>query len=188
MSVPQIHNPRPWPRWLKLAVGATVFCFLTAGVFMFPTADKKRMEVLKTLSTATAIEVAVNNFQTEYDILPTVGSHTRTDGPDGVRFLNILLGKEEGSPKQNPWDIKFLAVREAEGRKNGLQYRETGNRVEGLFDVWGNPFIVEFNVKNEDKLRFKLGGKLIQLPKRFAAVYSPGKDGKPGTPDDVTTW
>ena len=47
---------------------------------------------------------------------------------------------------------------------------------------------MEINVKKEDKLRFKFGSRIIELPGRLAAAYSPGKDGKPGTSDDVITW
>jgi hypothetical protein len=188
MGVPQIHESLPWPRWLKVAVGATVTCFLAAGMFVLPTADRKRIEGRQVFSQMYALESAVINFQTVYGCLPSVGGHVRTDGPDGVKFLNILLGIEEGSSNQNSRKIKFLSVREAKGRKNGLKYSATGNRVEGLYDSWGNPFIVKMNVKKEDKLRFMLGNKLIELPGRSVAVYSAGKDGKPGTADDVKTW
>jgi hypothetical protein len=157
-------------------------------MFVLPTADRKRAEGRQVISQMYALESAVINFQTEYGCLPSVGGHVRTDGPGGVKFLNILLGIEEGSSKQNSRNIKFLAVREAKGRINGLQYSETGNRVEGLYDVWGNPFIVEINVQQEEKLRFKLGDKLIELPGRLVTAYSLGKDGKPGTADDVKTW
>ncbi len=142
-----------------------------------------------TLATAIAIESAINNFHTEYGVLPVVGNHIPTDGPDGVKFLNILVGLEDDSTqKQNPRNIKFLAVREARDGRNGLQYDGKGSRVQGLYDLWGNPFIVEINVKNEDKLRFKLGGRLVELPGRLATAFSPGKDGIPGTSDDVKTW
>ena len=188
MSDFHVYEARPSPRWLKVALGATAVCFLAAGMFMLPTADRRQHEGRQDRAHANAIESAVNNFHVDYDFLPEAGSHLRTDGPDGVRFLNILLGMEEGTPKQNLRGIKFLSVREAKGRRNGLTYSASGNRVEGLYDVWGNPFIVELGVKNEEKLRFKLGNKLIELPGRLVAVYSSGKDGKPGTPDDVKPW
>jgi hypothetical protein len=188
MSVPQMHESRSWPRWLKVAVGATVTCFLAAGMFVLPTADRKRGDEVQTIASAVALESAVNNFHLEYDVLPTADGHLRTDGSDGARFLSVLLGKEEGSSKQNFRDIKFLSVREAKGRKNGLSYSATGNRVEGLYDSWGNPFIVKMNVKKEDKLRFMLGDRFIELQGRTVAVYSAGKDEKPGTADDVKTW
>lgn len=185
----QVFAYGTWPHWMKLAVGATAIYFLAAGMFMLPTADRKQVGGRQTLVNAVALESAINNFHTEYGYLPDIGTHVQTGGPDGVGFLNILLGLESDSTqKQNPGNIKFLAVREAEGRRNGVQYDEHGNRVRGLYDLWGNPYIVEINVKNEEKLRFKFGGRHIELPGRLAAVYSPGKDGKPGTSDDVKTW
>lgn len=141
------------------------------------------------LITAISLESAVNNFHTEYGVIPVVGNHVQTDGPDGVTFLNILLGLEgESAKRQNPRNIKFLAAKESKDRKNGLQYGEMANRAEGLYDIWGNPFIVEINVKSEKMLRFNYGGRIIELPGRLVAVCSPGKDGKPGTSDDVKTW
>jgi hypothetical protein len=173
--------------WLTV-VSIVVVLGLLAMVGIFLNAGRPHRNS-NSVWAAIALESAINNFHTEYGVLPVVGSHIQTDGPDGVRFLNILLGLEgDSAQKQNPRSIKFLSVREAKGRRNGLQYDETGNRVVGLYDVWGNPFIVEINVKNEDKLRFKLGGRLVELPGHLAAAFSPGKDGIPGTPDDVTTW
>lgn len=189
MSESQIPAAATWPRLLKLAVGTTILCFLAAGLFMLPTARPTNTYRANTLRHAVALESAIHSFYTEYGVLPDIGSHIQTDGPDGVRFLNILLGLEgESAQKQNLRDIKFLSVKEAKGRKNGLQYNEKGNRVEGLYDAWGNPFIVEINVKNEEKLRFNYGSKIVELPRRLVAAYSPGKDGKSGTPDDVITW
>ncbi len=142
-----------------------------------------------TLATAIAIESAINNFHTEYGVLPSAGNHVQTDGLDGVKFLNILLGLEDDSTqKQNPRSFKFLSVREAKDRRNGLQYEVKGSRVQGLYDLWGNPYIVEINVNSEDKLRFKFGSRIVELPGRLAAAYSSGKDGKPGTADDFITW
>jgi hypothetical protein len=162
---------------------------LAAGTFRLPTSDRNRANGIQVRSQAIALESAVNNFHTEYGVLPVVGSHIQTDGPDGVKFLNILLGLEgDSSQKQNPRDIKFLAVREAKGGSNGLQHEGKGSRVQGLYDVWGHPFIVEINVRNEPKLRFNHGSRIVELPGRLVAVYSPGKDGKPGTSDDVKTW
>jgi hypothetical protein len=185
----QLPEVRPRPRWIKFAIGGTVLALLAAGTFRLPTADRYRANQIQAWSQAIALESAVHNFHTEYGVLPAVGNHVQTDGPDGVRFLNILLGLEGDSTlKQNLRNIKFLSVREAKDRRNGLQYGEKENRVEGLYDVWGYPFIVEINVRNEPKLRFNHGSRIVELPGRLVAVYSPGKDGKPGTSDDVTTW
>lgn len=32
------------------------------------------------------------------------------------------------------------------------------------------------------------GGRFIELGGRLATVYSPGKDGEPGTSEDVLAW
>jgi hypothetical protein len=178
-------------RLINAAFGTIACVLLVLVIFAVINASGHRPHQGKstTLATAIAIESAINNFHTEYGVLPVVGSHIQTDGPDGVKFLNILLGLEgDSTQKQNSRGIKFLSVREARNGRNGLQYDGKGSRVQGLYDLWGNPFIVEINAKNEDKLRFKSGERNIELPGRLAAVYSSGKDGKPGTSDDAVTW
>ena len=61
-------------------------------------------------------------------------------------------------------------------------------KLEGLFDSWGSPYTVELDSDGDNKLRFILGSKTVELPDRIVAVHSPGPDGKQGTRDDVTTW
>ena len=177
-----------WLTVVSMIALAGLLVFTMPGILL-DAENRNRRRQRTPILTAAALESAVNNFHTEYGVLPGIGSPIQTDGPDGVRFLNILLGLEGDSPqKQNPGYIKFLSVRDAKDGRNGLQHDGKGSRVKGLYDLWGNPFIVEVNVKNEDKLRFNHGSKMVELPGRLVAAYSLGKDGKPGTADDVVTW
>lgn len=163
-------------------------CTLVISLFQIPT-TKTGHHRDHSLGHATAIEAAIHNFNTEYGTLPVVAYPVRTAGPEGVKLLKILLGIElDPGEIQNHRMIKFLSVKEAKNHKNGLRYDDRETSVSGLYDVWGNPFIVELDTKNEGRVRFEYRGRMIDLKGRMVAVYSPGKDGKPGTKDDVTTW
>lgn len=163
-------------------------CTLVMGIFQMPT-SKTGQPGRHSFRHATALESAINNFNTEYGMLPVVAYPVRTAGPEGVKLLTILLGIELDSGEiHNPRMIKFLSVKEAKNHKNGLQYDDSGISVSGLYDEWGNPFVVELDTKNEGRVRFEYRGRMIDLKGRRVAVYSPGKDGKLGTKDDVTTW
>lgn len=155
---------------------------------MFQLGTPRRGKNTRDLSTAVALESAVINFPIEYGKLPDVGTHVTTESENGVKFLNILLGLEEPGDKiQNTRKIKFLNVREGKNKKGGL-ICDSSNKVQGLYDSWGNPYTVEINVSSQERLRFMVGSRTVDLKDRGVAAYSPGPDGKLGTADDVTTW
>ena len=141
--------------------------------------------------TACALELAINNFYLDYDKVPNVGAKVQTDSEAGVRLLSILLGDEkpDGTGKaQNPRASKYLNVRETHTKANGLLYDRSGKSVVGLYDSWGNPFVVELEVDNTESLRPQLGSRVVNLKGRRVVVYSAGPDKTLGTPDDVKTW
>lgn len=173
----------------KVAIGVISGLAVIAAIMVYggtkPTGCKNTLH----LATATAIESAVINFHTEYERLPDIGNHITTDTADGIRLLTILLGMEDPAGKmQNSRAVKFLSVREGKNKRKGLIYSEDGKSIEGLFDAWGNGYVVELDTRNEGRLHFNLGTKTIDLKDRLVAVYSPGPDKKPGTSDDVRTW
>ncbi len=173
---------------LANVAAATFLSLVILGVLIFVMSPSPPRHS-KTLTTATAIEKGVINFQTEYGAMPDVASHVTTDSPEGIKLLTILLGLEPQTGKpQNSRCIKVLNVKEGKDRKNGLIYSESGTTIEGLFDPWGKPYIIELDTQNAGHLHFTLGNKTIELKGRRVAVYSAGPDGKLGTSDDVTTW
>ncbi|RYD24004.1 MAG: hypothetical protein EOP88_01840 [Verrucomicrobiaceae bacterium] len=135
------------------------------------------------------LEAAVENYVKEYGRLPASSSHSETDGKEGQELLSVLLGiGEESAQMKNPRLIKFLSVKEGEGRRDGLIYDDAGRHVEGLFDSWGRPYVVEMDLTNKGSLRFNHGSKEVELPGRWVAAYSVGADGKAGTRDDIKSW
>jgi len=145
---------------------------------------------ITSVANAKALESAINNFYTEYGNMPEVPAKVKTDSGEGVRLLNILLGLEENSGKmQNSRMIQLLQAVETRNKaKGGLLYSANGRVAEGMYDAWGNPFTIEIDVNNGERLRVTLGDKTTTLNGRRVAVYSPGADKKLGTPDDVTSW
>ncbi len=135
-----------------------------------------------TLSTAIAIESAVNSFLTEYGAMPNPGiadatilTSTDTD------LLHVLLGMEDDMNKRS---IKFLSVREGKENRNGLVYAKDGRSVVGLFDPWGGGYNVRLDLDSDQKINAR--GKTLN--NRRVAVWSNGPDRKSGTKDDVETW
>jgi len=179
--------------WRTVLIAAIVLgVFLLTVRIVNPPADSIiRAKQATGLATAVSIERAIQNFFTEYGTIPDVGRRVTTDSPEGRKLLSILLGLDEKSDKPlNSRAVKFLSVNEgkASPSRNGLIYNATGNAVEGQYDPWGNPYTVELDVEQKERLHFTIASKSIDLEGRRTAVYSPGPDKKLGTADDIKTW
>jgi type II secretory pathway pseudopilin PulG len=157
------------------------------------------------LSTAIAIESAVNNFFTEYGSMPTnTTTADEDDAPpvntkDNKDLLEVLLGIETGTAPLNTRGIKFLSVREGKKKGtsdgiNGLIYSDDGKSVKGLFDPWGGPYHVKLDTGYDEKVKDvkpKGAAQSVTLNGRRVAVWSDGADGVNSTgkaSDDVKTW
>jgi hypothetical protein len=138
---------------------------------------------------ASSLASAVENFYGEYNRLPDVGGDRfQTNGPAGKKLLEILLVMEGPQPEpQNGRSVIFLQGKEAKGRKDGIAYGPDDS-VEGVFDVFGNPYTVVLNSEYEDELVFQYGGQSVKLRGKQVAVWSVGEDGKEGTKDDLKSW
>jgi len=168
--------------------------FLGGVIFMVflmhaPTVDMTTTRKSSALAIATSIESSVNNFYSEYGSLPDVGSRLRTGSKEGFRFLSILLGNEGSHGNwQYTRGYMLLTVKKARDYKGGLMFVPGTNMPDGLFDPWGNPYVVLLDPGYTGNLHFKHGSKVVDLPGRRVAVYSTGKDGVAGNADDVKTW
>lgn len=159
------------------------------GAFALPGASLEKAKQRASLAICFNFKSAIENFDMEYGDLPKVGSQVQTAGPDGEKLLSILTGTEQDpSTGQNSKAIKFLSVGMGKYGKGGAYYGGDGVRMEGVYDNWGRPFVVNMHVGGGSVLRFHYAGKTVELPGRIVAVYSSGKDGKPGTADDIKTW
>ncbi|RYD40305.1 MAG: hypothetical protein EOP85_14480 [Verrucomicrobiaceae bacterium] len=176
---------------LAAVVGCLV-AVITVAFAAYGLWDRKSMIICKRsphLSQISAVESAVNNFQIEYGFLPSSEPRLKTDNPAGIKLLAVLLGMERESPEMvNKRRIWFLSTKEVSERKGGLLYNSTRDSVEGLFDAWGNPLIVELDVENRGELLINYGPRTVELKGRAVAAYSAGKDKKIGTQDDLRNW
>jgi prepilin-type N-terminal cleavage/methylation domain-containing protein len=183
---------------VELLVVISIIAVLAAAGFAAGSAAIQKAKRVTCLATCTAIESAVNNFNTEYGIMPkelsddpAVALNTKTD----IEFLNVLLGlTETGTNPLNTRAIKFLNVKEGKNRKNGLIYSSTGTTVTGLFDPWGGAYYVMLDGNYDDTIKVKPAGakEELTLRGRKVAVWSNGADCVNGVGgkivDDVKTW
>jgi len=136
---------------------------------------------------------AVNSFYTDNASMPVPsggssvdgGTKFQTDAVEGIKVLNILLGMEE---EINTKKVRYLNAKEGKAKKDGIIYNQTGKEATGMYDPWGNPYIIVLDTNYEERIEVKPGNTEIQLNSRRCAVYSGGQDKKLGTKDDVKTW
>jgi prepilin-type N-terminal cleavage/methylation domain-containing protein len=188
MKTPSSNHRRGFTLVELLVVIAIIVVLAAAGFGAGAVALNKANKVTSQ-ATASALELAINNFYSDYGALPDVGDRVKTDTGDGTRLLEILLGLEGDSGKvQNSRGNRYLNVKETKTKSKGLLYNSSGRSVEGLYDSWGSPFTVELDVNLEERLRFNVGSRQVTLNGKKCAIYSPGADKKLGTDDDVKTW
>jgi prepilin-type N-terminal cleavage/methylation domain-containing protein len=183
---------------VELLVVISIIAVLAAAGFGAGAAAIQRAKKLTALNTCTAIELAVNNFYTEYGFMP---KELNDDPPTALNtvndldFLNVLLGlPETGSTPLNTRGIKFLTVKEGKARKNGLIYATNGTSVTGLYDPWGGPYYVMLDGNYDERIKVKTAASPAEatLNGRRVAVWSNGADCIRGVggkaTDDVKTW
>jgi hypothetical protein len=177
-------------RWHAIAIAAVAFCLflLSGGLLNFPSTAVTKAKKVTALNTAKSVEAALTNFFTEYGDLPHVPNQVTTDTPDGVKFLNVVMGIETGANPQNTRGVRFLSPPQGKDKQGGLIYDSSGKSVAGLYDSWGNPYVVVLDTDFDERLQFQWGDQSVDLKERRAAVFSAGPDRKLGTSDDIRTW
>lgn len=176
---------------VELLVVISIIIVLAAMSFGAITIATKKQKAVQTKATVTALAQALDAYYSEYNRMPSVGSsgdEMTTEGQAGSELLTILLGKEESSAEmQNPRQIAFLTTNVSTNkRKGGLVY-SSGNRVEGLYDAWGNALRIKWDDDFDDEIPDPvIQGRIIRQ-KKFG-IWSWGGDGKFGDNDEVKSW
>ncbi|MFT4177004.1 MAG: prepilin-type N-terminal cleavage/methylation domain-containing protein [Luteolibacter sp.] len=180
---------------VELLVVISIIAILAAAGFAAGNSAMNRARKVTAQAAASAVESAVNSFYSDYGSLPDDGSDQKeggslftTDGGPGLSVLRALLAIEKGDELRNPKKVRFLNVKEGKAKKGGLIYTQSGDDVVGLFDPWGNPYIMALDTSYEERLTFNRGTRSERLNGRRVAVFSAGADKKLGTNDDVLTW
>ena len=139
---------------------------IVIGLSMVCLCGCRKKHSLTTLRTATEIEMAVNNYLTEYGSMPYLGTADTTilTSTDTI-ILQVLLGQEDDVNKKS---INFLSVREGKENRNGLIYAKDGLSVVGIFDQWGGFYNVRLDLDSDKKI--KVHGE--SLNNRRVAVWS----------------
>lgn len=164
------------------ALGIILIPILAVAGFAAGNAAITKAKYLKTMAAEGAIESAVNNFMTEFGVLPHGGSEDTTLLTSSDKeLLEVLLGLET---KINKGGIKFLSMKEGKDKKDGLIYSADGRAVLGLYDPWGGGYHVRLDLDYDEVL--EVNGEVLNG--RRVAVWSDGPDRKPDTEDDIKSW
>ena len=179
---------------VELLVVIAIIMVLAGAGFAAGGAAMNKARKVTAQATAQSVVSAINSFVTENAALPVPqgaattdgGTEYKTDKGDGLKILEVLTGLED---QINTRKVKYLTVKDGKANKDGIIYSKSGKEVLGLYDPWGNTFVMVLDTNYEDRLKVKVGssGEVILNGKR-AAVYSAGADKKLGTSDDVKTW
>jgi len=141
-----------------------------------------KAKITKAKGVCKAFEVAVNNFESEYNYLPFDGGGNAPDadlegdqGNDGL--MAVLSGRED---QVNFKQIKFFQQPNATNKKDGMLITGTGtgSTVE-LFDPWGQKYYVSIDYDLDDELTDPFGGDVIQGKK--VLIWSKGPDNAIGS-------
>lgn len=187
------HHRRGGFTLVELLVVIAIIAVLAAAGFAAGGAAMKKAKMVKAESVAQSVNSAIDNFYTENSALPIPQGSGGTDGGtkydtskgDGIKVLEILTGLDD---EINTRRVKYLAVKEGKAKKDGIIFSKSGKEVVGLFDPWGNPYIIVMDTSYEDRINVKPGNSQTTLNGKRSAVYTVGQDKKGGTKDDVKTW
>jgi len=161
---------------VELLVVIAIIAVLASAGFSVGPAMMNRAKKLSAHATATNIANAVEQFYTEYSVLPDPGSNSAEAqfATNVSPLLDILAGGIlTKSIEQNPRKIRFLSVKEAKNGMDGALY--TGTAISKILDPWGQPFYIRLDYDYDEKLKFTPQGSTeVTLNGRRVAVYSLG--------------
>lgn len=185
---------------IELLVVIAIIAVLAAAGFAGGNAALQKARKVTAQAAATSVVTAIDQFYTEYSSLPSGSGKMETETPngDGVKLLNILAALEGSGDIENERKIKFLSLKEStSGNRDGVVYDNTGDKITGLYDPWGEPYFIHLDngtgtdtTGYDEKLTVKPLSSNINLNGRRAAVYSLGvkNAGDASTTTLVKTW
>jgi len=181
---------------IELLVVITIVALLVTGAFGAYGFVMDRAKRAEAQSMCMTIYTAIDEYQKDYDYLPTPMSATKdtdckSDSSAAEGLIWTLLGKD---PTQNSKNQNFLGdIKDAkmiqDKRVGGLLRTEESAE---LFDPWGGYYQVTIDLDHNEKIdnpnQDEVNGGTPELHKN-AIVYTWGKDKKEETwKDNVTSW
>lgn len=188
-------STRPKPsRGKAIGIGIAIGTIAFAAFILFAGIDiaMSQQRRVQTGMYASALRQAVEGYFDTYNRFPDQAREEMvTEGQEAQQLLLVLLAKDkDGKDLSQGKQPRFLNVEEARHKSQGGLLRDysdgTGMPI-GLYDAWGRPFHLRFSPDDKMEIPDPLKAGEIIRGKRVI-VYSYGKDGKPGTNDDIKTW
>jgi len=170
--------------------------FVAGLVFSGATGALARAEKTNAQNTAYNLKTSISAYYTEYRKYPV--GQDRKEGEElrsNHEIMDVLLGSDTAAKEGglNTRKIVFFTGRAARPMENG-EYRK-GVKLDSkggggeLWDPWGNHYFIRLDLDYNDKIDKPKWDKEIDaedLPKSIL-IWSAGKDGIPGTKDDIKT-
>jgi len=189
-----LRQPRGFTLVELLIVIAIIMVLASLGFAGVQTA-MKRAKTVQSLNIATNVAQGIQSFYDEYGSLPSTSAtaaEINTNSGEGVTLLRVLLAQEGGGTSAlNTKSINYLSIKEAKGKKAGLDYGTGTTTVNGLYDAWGEPYFIVFDDDYNDEIpnpiRFATTEPAI-IRGAKAIVYSKGADRIRNTRDDVKSF
>jgi prepilin-type N-terminal cleavage/methylation domain-containing protein len=189
---------------VELLVVISIIAVLAAAGLAGIKAAIDRAYKTKAMKMCQGIDTAVTNFYDEYGRLPLPSGSAQgnqdveiiTNGAQGIELLTILMGLEDDSDNMlNPKKIPFLDAPEGKRiannmGKGGIIY-SAGNRIQGLYDPWGQPYhiLIDANYDNQiDNNPFATGNQPLRVRRVATYTYGKNKKNDQGGRDDVKSW
>lgn len=134
----------------------------------------KKAKIAKATGVCTAFEVAVNNFENEYNYLPNADSgSSNTELRSDDKVITVLAGKESDS---NFKEIKFFQQPNAKSGKDGMIVTDSSAK---LYDPWGELYYLTIDYELKGEIENPYGGDAIHG--KNSIMYSTGPDKKKGS-------
>ena len=122
---------------------------------------------------------AIDRHRAEYNKQPDTGSFDfTTDSPAGRKLLAALVGDN-----RHGGSIRAVCLLESSPEDLKLPPAERVDR--GFVDPWGNPFRVILDDDYDDRITVNAGDGVLREYRGRALIVSRGRDGIPGTKDDI---
>ncbi|MCP5534959.1 MAG: type II secretion system protein [Akkermansiaceae bacterium] len=141
----------------------------------------KKAKITKATGVCTAFEVAVENFESEYNYLPFDGGGTAPSSDQELRsddgLIAVLAGRED---TVNFKQIKFFEQPKPKGSsdtnyKDGMHVSDSTAK---LYDPWGEKYYISMDYDLNGELDNPLGSDQIHGKK--CLIYSTGPDKEKG--------
>ncbi|MBT7959476.1 MAG: prepilin-type N-terminal cleavage/methylation domain-containing protein [Akkermansiaceae bacterium] len=168
---------------IELLVVIAIIAILAALGMPAILAQLKKAKIAKAKGICTSFEIAVNNFESEYNYLPYSGSAPTADEEmrSDSDIMTVLAGVEEDV---NPKRIKFFELGEPKGSsesnyKDGMHITASSAK---LYDPWGEPYYMTIDYDYDGEVERPYGG--TDSIRKKAICWSKGPDVNESNPRD----